>query len=275
MTEVDVRAFDEYEAAGWEVVAGRYACMWSPVTSQAIDALLDAARVVAGMRVLDVGTGAGDAAARAAARGAEATGVDVAAAMVEIATERHGALSFVQASINDLPFAAEAFDAAVGNHVIQHVGEPERAARELARVLAPGGRVALSTWDLPERSPFFAVLLGAIADAGVPPPSDVPAGPSFFQFADEAAFGALLVGAGFAEVQLDTVSFDFPLRSADELIAALAEGTVRTGALLRAAEDSQRQRIRSELEARLAHWRRDEGYAVPASVKIASGTKPD
>ena len=195
--------------------------------------------------------------------------------MVEIAARRYPAAVFVQASVTELPFADESFDAAVGNIVIQQVGEPERAARELARVLVPGGRVALSTWDLPERSPFFGALLGAIADAEVPPPTEIPPGPSFFQFADETAFGALLLGAGFADVETDTVSFDFSLRSADDLITALADGTVRTGALLRAADDSQRRRIRAHLEARLAPWRRGERYAVPAPVKIASGQKPD
>jgi SAM-dependent methyltransferase len=275
MTEIDVRAFDEYEAAGWELVAGRYEHFWSPITSQAIDALLDAARVEAGMRVLDVGTGTGDAAARAAERGADATGVDIASAMVEIATRRHPAASFLQAPVTELPFGDESFDAAVGNIVIQHIGGPERAARELARVLAPGGRVALSTWDVPDRSPFFAALLGAIADAEVPPPSEIPPSPSFFHFADGAAFGALLLGAGFADVEIDTVSFDLPVESADGLITALAEGTVRTGALLRAADDSQRLQIRAGLEARLARWRRDERYAVPASVKIASGKRSD
>jgi SAM-dependent methyltransferase len=275
MTEIDVRAFDEYEAAGWELVASRYEHLWSPITSQAVDELLDAARVEAGMRVLDVGTGAGDAAARAAGRGAAATGVDIAFAMVEIAARCHPEARFVRASATELPFADESFDAAVGNIVIQHVAEPERATRELARVLVPGGRVALSTWDAPERSPFFAALLGAIADAKVPPPSEIPPGPSFFGFADEAAFGALLVSGGFVDVEIGTVPFDFSLRTADEVIAALAEGAVRTGALVRAADDSQRSRIRESLERRLAPWQRDDGYAVPAPVRIASGSKPD
>jgi hypothetical protein len=144
--------------------------------------------------------------------------------------------------------------------------------RELARVLVPGGRVALSTWDVPERSPFFAALLGAIADAEVPAPSGIPPGPSFFQFADEAAFDALLRGAGFVDVAVDTISLDLAVRSADELITALAEGTVRTGALLRTADVAQRRRVRESLEARLAPWRRDDGYAVPASIRIASGS---
>jgi ubiquinone/menaquinone biosynthesis C-methylase UbiE len=275
MTEIDVRAFDKYEAAGWELMAALYERVWSPITSQAVDPLLDAAGVEAGLRVVDVGSGAGDAAARATQRGAHATGVDVAAAMVEIATRRHPATTFLEASVTELPFADDSFDAAVGNIVIQHVGEPERAARELARVLVQGGRVALSTWDSPERSPFFAALLGAIADAQVPPPSDVPAGPSFFQFADEAAFQSLLRSAGFVQVSVVTISVEFPLDSADELVTALADGTVRTGALLRAADDTQRRAIQECLDTRLEEWRRGDRYLVPAPVKIASGRKSD
>jgi SAM-dependent methyltransferase len=256
-------------------VASRYERFWSAITGQAIEALLEGARVGAGGRVLDVGTGTGEAAASAAQRGADATGVDIARAMVEIAARRHPGSRFVRASVTELPFADGSFDAVVGNIMIQHVGEPQRAARELARVLAPGGRVGLSTWDMPARSPLFAALLGAVADAGVPAPSEVPPGPSFFQFADETAFRALLVGGGFVDVEVDAVSVDVPARSADELMVALAEGTVRTGALLRAADDSQRRSIRTSLESRLAAWRRGDRYVIPASVKIASGKKPD
>src|SRR5262245_14693699 len=121
MTENDAQAFDRYEAAGWELVAALYERVWSPTTSQAVEPLLDAGGVVAGLRVLDVGTGAGDAAGRAVERGARATGVDVAAAMVEIAARRFPAASFVEASVTELPFADASFDAAVGNIVIQHV----------------------------------------------------------------------------------------------------------------------------------------------------------
>ena len=167
MTDTDAQAFDEFEAVGWELVARRYGELLSPITGQAIEPLLDAAGVGAGMRVLDVGTGPGDAAAAAVARGADATGIDIAAAMVEIASRRHPEAVFVQGSATELPFADGSFDAAVGNLVILHVGEPERAAQELVRVLVPGGRVALSTWDVPGRSPLFGALVGAVADAKV------------------------------------------------------------------------------------------------------------
>jgi SAM-dependent methyltransferase len=273
MSDYDAEAFDAYESAGWEAVAAVYDEHWSALTSQVVDPLLDAAGVERGMRVLDVGTGSGDAAARAAERGAEATGVDVAAAMVDLAAQRHSAPTYLQASASRLPFGDESFDAAVGNIVIQHIGEPERAARELARVLVPGGRIALSTWDAPERSPFFSALLGAVSDAEIPSPSEVPPGPSFFQFAEDEAFRTLLAGASFAGVDIGAITVDLALRSADEVIAALAEGTVRTGALVRAADDMQRRRVRESLETRLEPWRRGGSYVVPASIKIASGRK--
>src|SRR5262249_4526116 len=128
--------------------------------------------------------------------------------------------------------------------------------------------------DAPDRSPFFAALLAAIAAAEVPGPREIPPGPPFFQFADEAAFGSLLRTAGFVEVAVETISIEFPVESADQLIATLAEGTVRTGALLRAADEAQLQTIREALEARLEPWRRGHRYAIPAPVKIASGSKP-
>ncbi len=274
MTDYDADAFDAYEQAGWEAIAGRFDELWSPVTSQAIGALLDAAHVSQGSRVLDVGTGAGDAAGRALERGAEAMGVDIAAAMVEIAARRHPAATFLQAPATELPFSDEAFDAVVGNNVIQHVGDPNGAARELGRVLAPAGRIALSSWDAAERSPFFAAVTDAVAAAGVPAPTEAPAGPSFFQFTDDGVFRALLEDAGFEDVSVDSVAVEIPVASGDELITALAEGTVRVGAALRAADAAQRDRMRESLEERLGDWRRGSGFGIPAPMKLASGAKP-
>ena len=194
-----------------ELVADRYGELLSPITGQAIEPLLDAAGVRAGMRVLDVGTGPGDVAAAAVARGALATGIDIAAAMVELAARRNPDATFVQGSATELPFAEESFDAAVGNLLILHVGEPEKAAQELARVVVPDGRVALSTWDVPERSPLFNALLGAVADAEASTPSEVPHRPSFFQFGEDDAFRALLDGAGFVDVEIGSVTLQFRL----------------------------------------------------------------
>ena len=81
IVDVDADAFDSFESGGWELAAGAYDRFFSAVTGSVIDQLLDAAGVSRGSRMLDVATGPGYAAARAAARGADAVGLDAAAAI--------------------------------------------------------------------------------------------------------------------------------------------------------------------------------------------------
>ena len=87
------------------------------------------------MRVLDVGSGPGYVAAAAAARDATAVGVDVAPAMVALARTLHPQVEFVQGDAEHLQFADDSFDAVVANFAILHLGRPEQAAAEFARVL--------------------------------------------------------------------------------------------------------------------------------------------
>ena len=156
---VDPDAFNAFEAAGWGERADGYHRFFGSLTTQVIDPLLDAAGVGAGKRVLDVASGPGYCAAAAAARGAEAVGVDVAGEMVTLARRLHPRIEFVQGSAERLPFDDSSFDAVVGNFLILHLGRPEQAAAELVRVLEPGGRLALSTWDLPERMRLLGVFV--------------------------------------------------------------------------------------------------------------------
>jgi ubiquinone/menaquinone biosynthesis C-methylase UbiE len=273
VSEYDAAAFDSFEAAGWEVAAAGYD-FFTATTRQSAQTLLDAAGVRAGSRALDLGTGPGDVAAQAAERGAAAVGIDVAAAMIELATRRHPALTFQVASATELPFPDASFDAVFGNLVILHVGRPELVARESVRVLAPGGRLALSTWDAPERSPLFAALIAAIGAVGVAPPADLPGGPSFFRFADDAEFTGLLVEAGVSDVAVETTEVMFDFGSIDELFTAFLEGTVRVAGMLRAASAEQHGRIREQVEDELASYRRDDTYRVSAPIKVASGERP-
>jgi SAM-dependent methyltransferase len=273
VSEYGPAAFDAFEEAGWEVAAAGYD-FFTTTTSQVAQPLLDAAGVRAGLRVLDLGTGPGDVAAQAAKRGAAAVGIDIAAAMIDLARRQHPGLTFQVASATELPFPDASFDAVVGNLVILHVGEPERVARESVRVLVPGGRLALSTWDAPERSPLFAALLAAIGEVGVAPPAELPDGPPFFRFAEDAEFRRLLVGAGVSDVAIETTEVEFDFASIDELFTAFLEGTVRVGGMLRAASTEQRDRIRAHVEGALSSFRRADAYSVSAPIKVACGEKP-
>jgi len=103
--------------------------------------------------------------------------VDVAGAMVSLARRLRPEIEFRQADAERLPSGDAEFDAVVANFLILHVGRPERVAAELTRVLAPGGRLALSTWDVPARGRLIGVLADAVQQAGASPPVDLPPGP--------------------------------------------------------------------------------------------------
>ena len=160
---IDADAFNEFEAGGWDQTAAGYDRFFAPITGRTIEDLLDAAAVGEGTRVLDLASGPGYVAARAAARGAVPVGVDIAESMVALAGRRHPELEFRRGDAEALPFEDESFDAAVGNFAILHLGRPERAVAELGRVLHPGGGVALTTWDRPERARLLGLVFDAVA----------------------------------------------------------------------------------------------------------------
>jgi len=136
---IDADAFNAFEAAGWETKAVGYDRFFGAITSRVIEPLLDAAAVGSGSHVLDVASGPGYVAAAAARRGASVVGLDISSAMVALATKAHPDVDFRQGDVHDLALPDGSFDAVVANFLILHLGRPEQAAAELARVLAPGG----------------------------------------------------------------------------------------------------------------------------------------
>src|SRR5215831_19024875 len=145
--EIDLEAFRNFEKATHDKLAESYHETFSTVTDSAIEPLLKAAHVGEGTRLLDVATGPGTLAAKAAERGARVIGIDIAPAMVALAHTRHPHLDFREGSAEDLPFAPSSFDSVVSSFGVGHFSRPERVLSEFARVLVPKGRVALAWWD--------------------------------------------------------------------------------------------------------------------------------
>ena len=268
---VDLDAFDRFEASAWEDRVEGYADFFGAVTGRLIEPLLDLAQVGRGTRVLDVATGPGYVAAQAASRGAMAFGVDVAEAMLARARAENPGIEFRRADGQSLPFEDGAFDAVVANFGLPHFGRPELAVAEGARVLVPGGRLALTTWDFPAEMRMFGVFLEAVAEVGAGPPDGLPPGPDVFRFSDDGEFRRLLEGQGLAEVEVRRVAFTYPVVSSGDFWRALQTGTVRMASLIRGQSEDTRRRIRAALERRLAPYRADGRFELPVSVKLAAG----
>jgi ubiquinone/menaquinone biosynthesis C-methylase UbiE len=100
---------------------------------------------VAGLAVLDCGTGTGEYAAAFARAGAKVTGLDNCQAMLAHARHRVPAASFVHASLdNPLPFGNECFDVVAGGLVFDYVRQWNPMFRELYRIMRPNGRLVFS-----------------------------------------------------------------------------------------------------------------------------------
>ncbi len=191
-------AFKFAEKEGWDARAAAYDDFTGQVTTSAIPTLLAMAETAPNKRVLDLCCGTGRAAGAASALGANSEGVDVSQAMVEAARTVFPAVSFEVGDAEAIPKADGIYDAVICSFGIMHVGSPETMFSEIARVLKPGGRIALSHWIGPPESPLFRIVFGTmqrIADMSVVPPSPPP-----FALSSEDAMREALLPAGFGEV---------------------------------------------------------------------------
>ena len=171
-------------------------------------AIVEHAAPAAAERVVDVGTGTGNAALLAAARGARTTGVDPAPRLLEVARERAAAqrleATFAVGEAAALPLADAEADVVLSVVGVIVAPDPAAADAELARVTAPAGRIVFSAW-LPEGPIREAVVL---ARQTVQRVLGAPAGPPPFAWHDRAALGELFAPHGF-EVTLDVHSLPF------------------------------------------------------------------
>jgi ubiquinone/menaquinone biosynthesis C-methylase UbiE len=269
---IDPEAFNRFEAEGWEARASSYGFL-APITGRVIGALLAAVGAGPGVQLLDVGCGPGDLAAAAAHRSADAVGIDVAPSMVRRAALAHPTIPFRVGSFEALPGGEGAFDAVVGNFVVNHVGRPEHALREALRVLRPGGRLALSSWDAPRRNRVLGLMLDAVAAADAPPPQGLPAGPTNFR--DDEELRALFERAGFVEVGVSHLHFETPVADADTLWRGILDSAVRIPPLVTEQPPEVQARIRAAFDELVAIHRRDDGtLAIPVAVQVTQGTRP-
>ncbi len=118
------------------------------------DIMLDGLRLRNGARVLDLGCGLGDDAFQIAERvgaGGRVTGVDVSTSMIDEARrralERGLPVDFEVGDSQALRFDTGTFDGVRAERMLMHVPDAERAIGEMARVLAPGGRISVFDFD--------------------------------------------------------------------------------------------------------------------------------
>ncbi|SDK83310.1 class I SAM-dependent methyltransferase [Natronorubrum texcoconense] len=248
----------ERQSAGWQLEQSaseayeRY--LVPPLFAPWAERLLDAADPQAGDRLLDVACGTGIVARSAASRVGEhgaVVGLDTNEGMLAVAAEttdddRRPTIEWRRGDATDLPFPEGRFDVVCCQQALQFVDEPSTALEEMHRVLAPGGRVALSVWRPLEHQPGYVVAADALErhigdEAGTMMRSPFPAWDGEFlrTLASEAGFDDVSITIEIGTMRYPSIEEFVRREAASSPLAepiAAAEGTVRDE-LIRAVED--------------------------------------
>jgi len=252
-----------------------------PLTEGFYPAFFKLAAIQPGERVLDVGCGVGDTtiiAAQRAGESGEVLGIDISPAFIDLARERAtqagSRARFAVMDAHQLDLRSSYWDVVICHLAIAEFADPATALREFVRVLRPVGRVALSTWGEPERSPWLAIPYDAVhAIASDRPPAEraLP-----FRFGRPGVLSKLLAECGFADVTPDRASTSRDYPNADAYWQAIETGLAGTAldpfAGLSAA---QRLAAREAAMPALRKWRylRSEAVHPPVQAFLCAAAK--
>lgn len=218
-----VGVWDRISQVYWSEIDRRFA----PV----VDSLLARADLQVGERVLDIGTGSGAVAAKAAVAvgpSGDVVGIDISPEMLALAGRRadQGPVRFQvrEGSADSIPCADRSCDVVLSSLVLMYVVDRPSAAREIARVLRPGGRLVASVWAGPDACDI--VLFQQTAGQFAPPPPVTGVGPG--AMADPQPFLEELGRAGIeAHVETEVLGFDFDdFTSAWDALAGVTTATL-------------------------------------------------
>lgn len=229
-----------------------------------------------GERVIDVGCGCGTTSLALAARGAAVWGIDISGPMLAHARTR------VTDPVN---VAFSRTDAATQNYTPDHhlvfsrfgvmfFSDPLSAFTNLRTALTDNGRMVFICWQKPGNNPWMSVA-GAAIQPFLPPPTTPPdpRAPGPFAFADKDYLSSIMTGAGFSDLQIDSVTADIYLgRTVDDAM----ESQSRIGPLSRALGElggEAREQALSAARAALAKHTTDRGLSLGAAVWLVQARR--
>lgn len=242
-------------------------------------AIVDAARVEPGMRVLDIACGTGEPAiSLAALRGSgDVVGIDISPEPLKIAAERATErgltnVQFQQADAHELPFPDESFHRITSRLGVMFFAEPERALREMHRVLKPGGTATLLAWG-PIDQPYFETTIGSVLK--LIPGSAIPVqGLKMFSFAEAGTLANALRQAKFSRTEERFVTLPFPWPGPPQEVWAYFQSvTVPFAPLLQSIPAACRTQVDETVLREIGRYYDGQAVQFTATVNITVAVK--
>lgn len=239
----DFAAIKTKQQATW--ASGDYAVVGT--TLQIVgETLAEACDIRAGERVIDVAAGNGNATLAAARRFAEVTSTDYVSSLLDKGAQRAQAeglknIRFKVADAEALPFADDSFDVAVSTFGVMFAPDHASSAREMARVVRPGGRIGLANWT-PQG---FIGRLFKIIGAHVAPPAGVKPPPLW----GDADHLKALFGDNATEIRCEKRHFNFRYHSAAHFVQIFRDYYGPTHKAFGALDDAGKQSMEKAIVA--------------------------
>jgi len=236
-------------------------------------ATLERVTPVPGESLLDIACGTGIVARLArplVGPGARVVGVDLSPDMIAVAGRIEPSVEWRQGDAAALPLEpGETFDVVVCQQGLQFVADRSAAAQCLARAVAPGGRVAVSTWQSLDHTPLFREL-HQVAERHLGPMTDRRHG-----FGDADALERLLRESGFGEVDVTTVTRTVRFTDGATFLRMNAMAQIGMSGVAKDASEEERGRLAGAIAADCvpvaAAWMDGAGLAFDLGTNLAVG----
>lgn len=263
-------------AAGWRERRAQLQQAAAPVSQWLVEAI----EPQPGQTVLELAAGPGDTGMMAAeliAPGGTLICSDVAEPMLDVARERAQELGVENVEFRTLnaewiDLEAASVDAVLCRWGYMLLADPAAALRETRRVLRPGGRVAFAVWGSGEENEWASLAteeMQRVVGGPEPPPEQ----PGMFALSAPGRIEALVDDAGFTELELDAIEFDFTFADLDEWWEDRVTLSIPFADALAELDPEARERLRAAIDERLAKYARADGsLRLPARSLVGAAT---
>jgi len=228
--------------------------------------------------VLDVASGTGEPGLTIASKldGGRVIITDLAERMLEIARQnavlRGINIESRTCDVSDLPFADDTFDAISCRLGFMFFPDMSLAAKEMVRVLKPGGRLATSVWNVPEKNFWITAMMGSINKFMELPPSP-PGAPGMFRCAKDGLISGLFLESGLKNVSVREITGKLNCRTAEVYWSVMTELAAPVVAALSNVDNSMKEKIRREVLQTVNQKYPDGNILIDSSALIIYGEK--
>jgi ubiquinone/menaquinone biosynthesis C-methylase UbiE len=280
--EQQLEQIREQQKASWNKFSGGWK-KWDDITMDFLkpmgDEIIRLLKPKNGDQVLDVASGTGEPGLTIASmlKDGKVIITDLAEYMLEIARENAAKKGIKNietrvCDVSELPFADNTFDAISCRFGFMFFPDMLLAAKEMARVLKPGGRIATSVWNIPEKNFWVTAIMETInRNMQLPPPP--PGSPGMFRCAKDGLMTDLFSKAGFKNISITEIAGNLNCQTSDVYWNMMTEVGAPIVAALSKADDAMKEKIKREVYEIVNQKYPDGSVQIEASALVIYGEK--